>query len=211
MIQFANEIYKKYKNALNKLLRCAKKKYFESKLKEACGNPAETWNIIKNVISSKDSVSPDEIITRDGSASSGPEDVCNAMSEHFATVGARLFRTPTASEVDVPLETFMGIHVDVSMYLRPVIQDEIRKIIFERKSTSAGSDYINLLVLKTAFPIISKIFTSLINACLLQEKFPNCLKIARITPVFTGGNKMIRGNIHQFRYYLLFQCSWKMS
>ena len=59
----------------------------------------------------------------------------------------------------------MGTSVDVSMYLRPVTQDEIRKIIFEMKSSSAGSDSINLLVLKTTFPSISDIFTSLINAC----------------------------------------------
>ena len=40
----------------------------------------------------------------------------------------------------------MGTPIDVSMYPRPVRQDEIRKIIFEMKSTSAGSDYIKLLV-----------------------------------------------------------------
>ena len=50
----------------------------------------------------------------------------------------------------------MGTSVDVSMYLRPVTHDEIRKTIFEMKSSSAGSDFINLLVLKTAFPSINK-------------------------------------------------------
>ena len=68
------------------------------------------------------------------------------------------------------------------------------EIIFEMKSTLTGSDCINLLTLKTAFPIISKVFTSLINACLKQGKFPKCLKIARLTPVFKGGNKNDLGN-----------------
>ena len=81
-----------------------------------------------------------------------------------------------------------------SMYLRPVTQDKIRKKIFEMKSTLAGSDYINPIVLTTAYPIISKILTSLINACLKQGKFPNCLKIERITFVFKGGNKNDLGN-----------------
>ena len=62
------------------------------------------------------------------------------------------------------------------------------------KSSSAGSDFINLLVLKAVFPSISHIITSLINACFKQGKFPNCLKIARITPVFKGGNKNDLGN-----------------
>ena len=82
----------------------------------------------------------------------------------------------------------MGTSVDVSMYLRPVTRGEIRKIIFEMKSPSTGSDSINLLVLKTAFPSISHIFTSLINTCFKQEKLPNCLKIPRSTPVFKGDN-----------------------
>ena len=87
----------------------------------------------------------------------------------------------------------MGTSVDASMYLRPV-NHEIRKIIFGMRSSSAGSDPINLFVLKTAFPSISHVFTSLVYACFKQGKFPNCLKIARITPVFKGGNKNELGN-----------------
>ena len=86
------------------------------------------------------------------------------------------------------------------MYLRPVTRDEVRNIIFEMKSSSAGSDSINILVLKAAFPSISHILTSLINACFKHGKFPNCLKIARITPMFKGGNKNDLGN---FRPILL--------
>ena len=76
--------------------------------------------------------------------------LCNALSEHFAAVGARFSRTTVASDNDPPLETFMGTSVDVSTYLRPATHDEIRKIIFEMKSSLAGSDSINLLVLTRA-------------------------------------------------------------
>ena len=123
-----------------------------------------------------------------------PDVICSALSEHFVTVGALFSRTTVASNKDPPLETFMGTSVAVSMYLRPVTHDEVRKIIFEMKSSSAGSDSINLLVLKAAFPSISHILTSLINACFKQGKFPNCLKIARITPGLKGGNKNDLGN-----------------
>ena len=116
--------------------------------------------------------------------------LCNALLEHFATVRARFFCATVASDNDPPLETFMGTSVDVSMYLRPVTRDEIRKIIFEMKTVSStGSGSITLLVLKTAFPSISHIFTSLINTCFKQEKLPNCHKIPRSTPVFKGDNK----------------------
>ena len=120
-------VYKNYRNALNKLLRNAKKKYFECKIKDACGNPAKTWKIIKSVISSTDPVLPDEVTTSDGLKSNEPAVICNALSEHFATVGARFSRTTVASDNDPTLETFMGTFVDVSIYLRPLTHDEVRK------------------------------------------------------------------------------------
>ena len=100
-------------------MRNTKKKYFECKFKEACGNQARPWEIIKSFISSTDPVLPDEVTTSYGLKLNEPDVIC------------------------------------------------IRKIIFVMKSSSAGSDSINLLVLKAAFPSISHIFTSLINACLM--------------------------------------------
>ena len=75
-----------------------------------------------------------------------------------------------------------------------ISHDELEKIIFGMKSTSAGSESLNLLMLKTAFPYIADVFTSLINVCLKQGRFPDCLKVARITPIFKGGNKNDLGN-----------------
>ena len=88
----------------------------------------------------------------------------------------------------------MKIPIDVSMYMRPFSRDEVEKIIFGMKNTSAGSDSLNLLVLKIAFLYVADILTSIINLCLKRGTFPDCLKIAKITPVFTGGNKNDLGN-----------------
>jgi len=90
------------------------------------------------------------------------------------------------------------------MHLRPVTQEEVCNIIFEMKSISAGSDSFNLLVLKTAYPVTSDAFTSLINDCLKQGRFPDCIKIAGITPVFKGGNKNDIGNYQSISVYPLY-------
>ena len=75
------------------------------------------------------------------------------------------------------------------MYTKPFSRDEVEKIIFGMKSTSVGSDSLNLLVLKTAFPYVAGVFNSLINACLKQGRFLDCYKVSRITPIFKGGSK----------------------
>ena len=70
------------------------------------------------------------------------------------------------------------------MHLRPVTKKEVRYIIFEMKSTSAGSDSVNLLLFKTAYPVISDAFTSLTNDCFKQGRFSDCMKITR-KPLFS--------------------------
>ena len=85
-----------------------RKKYFECKFKDACGNPAKTWKIIKSVISSTDPVLPDEVTTSGGLKSNEPEVICNALLEHFATFGARFSLTTVTSDNAPPPETFMG-------------------------------------------------------------------------------------------------------
>ena len=67
-------------------------------------------------------------------------------------------------------------------------------ISFTGSDFSAGSDSLNLLVLKIAFPYVADILTSLINLCLKRGTFLDCLKIPKITPVFKGGNKNDLGN-----------------
>ncbi|XP_065568927.1 uncharacterized protein LOC136032585 [Artemia franciscana] len=123
-----------------------------------------------------------------------PEEICNAVSKHFANIGVDLSSRIVSSDDDPPLEFFMMTPIDISMYMRPFSRDEVEKIIFGMKNTSAGSDSLNLLVLKIAFPYVADILTSLINLCLKQGTFPDCLKIAKITPVFKGGNKNDIGN-----------------
>jgi len=51
-----------------------------------------------------------------------------------------------------------------------------------------------LFVLKTAFPYIADVLTSLINVCLKRETFPDCFKVDMITPIFQGVNKNDLGN-----------------
>ena len=49
-------------------------------------------------------------------------------------------------------------------------------------------------MLKTAFPHVAHVLTSLIYVSLKQGTFPDCLKVAKIIPIFKGGNKNNFGN-----------------
>ena len=146
------------------------------------------------MISTENSIIPDEVVMQNGLPTKKPEEICDAVSKHFANIGVDLSSRIVSSDDDPPLEFFMKTPIDISMYMKPFSRDEVEKIIFGMKNTSAGSDSLNLLVLKIAFPYVADILTSLINLCLKRGTFPDCLKIAKITPVFKGGNKNDLGN-----------------
>ena len=126
---------------------------------------------------------------------------CHAVSKHFVNIGVDLSSRIVFSDDDPPMEFFMNPPIDISIYMRPFSLDKLEKIIVGMKNTSAGSDSLNLLVLKIAFPYVADILTSLINLCLKRGTFPDCLKIAKITPVFKGGNKNDLGNYQMKRIW----------
>ena len=79
----------------------------------------------------------------------------------------------------------MKTPIDISMYMKPFSRDEVERIIF---------DSLNLLVLIIAFPYVADVLASLTNLCLKRGTYPDYFKIAKITPVFKGGNKNDLGN-----------------
>jgi len=116
------------------------------------------------------------------------DDICDAVSKHFANISVDLSSRIVSSGDDPPLEFFfMKIPINISMYMKSFSRDEVEKIISGMTNTSAGSDLLNLLVLKIAFTYVADVFTSLVNLCLKRGTFHDCLKIDKITPVFKIG------------------------
>jgi len=54
---------------------------------------------------------------------------------------------------------------------------------------SCGLDGIEVKFLRIATEVLALPLTDLINCCLKHGVFPDCLKIARVTPVFKSGNR----------------------
>ena len=59
---------------------------------------------------------------------------------------------------------------------------------------SPGFDDVSFTVLKNCFSTLHKPFLHVFNLSIVKEIFPDDLKIARVTPVFKGGDKKELGN-----------------
>ena len=68
---------------------------------------------------------------------------------------------------------------------------EVQKIIKDLKDSSSGWDEIDAGILKTSLNHITLPFTHICNLSLLDGVFPKELKIARVCPIFKGGNPML--------------------
>ena len=76
------------------------------------------------------------------------------------------------------------------MILHHVTVEEVRNLIQDLDtSKSIGYDEIPPKVLKWASPILSPVLTDLFNKCLVSGIYPDSLKIAKVIPIFKGGDK----------------------
>ena len=75
-----------------------------------------------------------------------------------------------------------------SIYLRPINDDEIHKVVALCKNSSAGWDGINAKMVKCSLNTVLKPLAHLINLSLTQGKFPNELKLTRFIILFQSGD-----------------------
>ena len=184
-------IYKAYSNKLNSILRKAKLNYLSDRFKNAEGNPRKTWNVINSVIKPN----KPEIVSSlvDGE---NIRQTTERMCEHFSSVGGRLASSVEQHASDGDFTQFLPESSDVSMYLRPVTEKELCDVVKGMRNSASGSDFISTKVFKSIFPVISQQILYLINASFKCGIYPECLKSARVIPLFKGGD---RKNVNHYR------------
>ena len=71
------------------------------------------------------------------------------------------------------------------MFLQPTDQWEVAKILKQMKNKkSYGLDGISFQILKNCSPVIEPAIAAAFNKCIVERRFPNCLKIANVIPMF---------------------------
>jgi hypothetical protein len=82
--------------------------------------------------------------------------------------------------------------------MNPVTEKEVAKIIKEMKLTSStgGYDNFTILHLKLVVDIVSKPLSLLITQCFDEGVFPEILKVAKVIPLYKGGQ---HNNLNNYR------------
>ena len=176
-------VYKNYRNCLKKLLKAAEKKYYNDLISKYKNDSKKVWSIIKTVINkNKKSLNQKEFKLGDGSLTSDMKLICNKFNEFFINVGPSLSKKiPTQNTV--PSEYIKNKAV-YSLYLEPVNECEIKKLISSLKSNTPGYDMIGSAALKWCVDFISEPLSHVCNMSLQEGIFPDELKIANVIPLY---------------------------
>ena len=190
--------YKLYRNQIVKVIRASKinhyKEYFNSNLKSS----KMVWKGVAELINSKNIPTNSSTISlnTNGTKLTDPSDVANAFNIHFTTVANKI-RETIPNNPNNDLRTNLTNRVADSIYLRPVYNDEVVKIINHLKPKSSGPFSIPTIILKTLLNEIAELLTKIFNLSIETGKFISSLKIAKVVPIFK--NKGSANEVNNYR------------
>ena len=162
---------------------------------EQCQNHSRnTWGLINEITCRKKRSKNTIHVLKlaNGSSTSDPKTIVNKLNNYFTKIGTKMSSNlPTAQ---TPYNQFLKNRQQGTFCLLPTDPMEILEMIESFAKNTPGQDKIPAKFFKLGAPALANILSVLINQCFVLGKFPQSLKIARVTPIHKGGPKDINSN-----------------
>ena len=186
----AKNRYNQYRNILTKVLRDAKRLYYQGLFQEHKNNGRKTWELLNEVINKrkcKTSMSPGKFSDELGNVYEGNK-ISEGFNNFFTSVGANLEKDIPASDSS-PLD-YLSVPsypaFDANLSTTP---NEIKCIIKSLNPVGGGLDNINTKIILFTYEKCLPYLTYFFNLCLRTAVFPDKLKIGLIIPIHKTGDK----------------------
>ena len=115
--------------------------------------------------------------------------IANKFNTLFATIGPNLANALPAVE-GASIGDYVGEHNINSMFLTPVVENEIINIVkLCKPKNSKDRDDISMYVISKVIVSIAKPFAHIFNLSFSCGVFPDHMNIANIIPIFKNGQK----------------------
>ena len=152
------------------------------------GNSKKTWNIINELLKRKQTKEQYiySILVNNVTVTN-PIDIGNNLNSYFASVGKKLADNLPPTNV-APTDYLSGSYPSLNSFPR-VTEMEVIEVIKDLKTTGAGYDGVMINIIKHSTQALATIITKVVNMSLESGIFPDQLKIAKIRPIYKGGEK----------------------
>ncbi|XP_037803588.1 uncharacterized protein LOC119598012 [Penaeus monodon] len=186
------DTFKRYRNTLTRVIKCAKANYFKSKLQEYAGNIRKTWDFVNEILNRSRRTNNQTAFIFNNNVTSDPRDIADGFNEYFSTIASNLSHKPSQHHND--FTKYLPSPSKFSLRLSPVSHTELSVIIKSLKHSAPGHDDISSEIIKECASEIIPHLKDLINKSFKTGIFPSHLQIAKVVPIYKKGDKTLPGN-----------------
>ena len=181
--------YKQYRNKLNHLLEIAKIQYYQISVIKNKNDSTKLWKTIHEILqtNTKKTNTNFELVNDKQKKTTDEPEIANIFNKFFSTVGSTMASQIQSPKMTPPKQMKSPLS---SFFFGETDPEEINQLISElNEKTAVRKNDIEIKYYKIAKSVISPIISKMINKCISQGSFPNCLKIAQVIPVYKKGSK----------------------
>lgn len=183
------ELLKHISSKLDVAKKQTKKRYYENLLNNT--THSKLWKNINSILG-KSKTNTELTLNVNGQYISDAKMVCEAFNEHFSTVGCKLAQQ-IPSTLENPLQYINPI--SESCFLQPASINEVTLLINDLNSNkSSGPDCIPAKIIKNNVVAFSRILADSFNLIIETGLYPECLKVAKVIPIFKSGDRCLADN-----------------
>ena len=180
--------YTVYRDKLKCLLRKAEKDYYSNKFKSISGNIKGTWKLLNSILNTNQGSEIVNSFTENEVDITDKHEIVEKFNDYFVNIGCRL--ASAIPKTETHFSAFLNASTCNSFSFFPTDADEVIRIVSELKNKwSAGVDNIPVNIMKTSILHIAEPISRLINSSFSNGIFPNCLKIAKVCPIYKSSAK----------------------
>lgn len=183
--------YNTYKNLLKFLIRKTKNVYYLNQIENVKSDQRKVWQQINSVLNRKCRCDDFNIVYE--GRERYDEDMANVFNNYFTSIATDLVNN--LPNVNNPFEIYTPVVLS-SFTFEDVTSGEVRRTILSFESKRFCKNEIQPKFLIDIVDVVSPILCDIFNMSFDKCMFPDCLKLARITPVFKSGSMQ---NVNNFR------------
>ena len=187
-------IYNNFRNKLKKNIEKSKKNYLSKLLQGTSSDVKKTWKNINKYFRPNSTTNGSKNIVLENSGTTVTSDsiIVESFSEYFSNVATNLDNTiPVAAHA---ASRYLALPNPNHFQIRHTEVGEVISLIETSKISSGLLDEIPVFIFKFLVDEISPTIVRIFNFSIINGVFPQCLKSARITPVFKKGDSRLVSN-----------------
>ena len=190
--EFTTKKYKLYKLKLTRSIEKAKELDSQQRFQRCSGDSSKTWKAINLFFDNKQNKDKPLINLKDdnGDIQTDPKVVANILSSHFTQ--KRLDLASKIPNTQSSIYDCMGPRLDKAISSHCIQEDETLKFIRELKINKSAD--ISPKLIRWLDTVLAPILTKIFNKYLEIGKYPDIFKLAKVTSLPKGGDKLDRDN-----------------